>query len=586
MKRKYINSILVCCTLAWAFSACTDAWDDHYQANKPIDGQEATADMTLWELIDSDPELDEFAELLEATGYDSLLRMNRSYTVWAPVNGSGFVDLTALENANKEELADYKTRIVENHIANFIHSASGIRDKEDKKNYEMVEMLNLKRYDFEGKEAGSYTFDGKELGEANILAKNGVLHKVKGGYVGFVANIWEQLAAEQDVRKLWNFLEKDYRMIFDEENSVQGPVEDGQVTWLESVFKEECRWFDEIGRLNLEDSSYTMYALTDRAWDEMYEMTKPYFQYPQGMQTLPAKGGFNREEAIDSIVYNLMCRNLVFSNTVNEDFFEGKCDTLRSTSSQIFENDEAKRLADPSMNGERKSISLSNGTLHIVDQVNYNPFTLWHDTLSVEGESLSEDDKRFSHANKESVEIHNHRDSLLYDSISGHRVGVYTAHDKEQPTLNFYVNNILSAYYKIKIVLVPRKLLNPSDTLMTRPNKFKAELCQGNVVSVTLLNDTTDIFIPKHPDRIDTITLAEAVYVPECEYDLKALSGLTPDFNLRIRSNIMMGFGTFDKAEGFGKKTDANWKYDPDFRIDQVIFEPVEDPNKQPATAE
>ncbi len=584
MKRKYINSFLACCAVAWAFSACTDVWDEHYQANKPVDGQEATADMNLWELIDSDSDLDEFAELLVATGYDSLLRMNRSYTVWAPADGSGFIDLAALENATKEELAVYKTRIVENHIANFSHSASGIRDKEDKKNYEMVEMLNLKRYHFEGKEVGSYTFDGKELSKSNILAKNGVLHKVKDGYVDFVANIWEQLAEEQDISELWKFLSKDYRKIFDPQNSVAGSVVDGQVTWLDSVFKVECRWFNEIGRLNLEDSSYTMYALTNNAWKEMYEMAKPYFQYPEGMITLPNKGGFEREDAIDSVVYNLMCRNLVFSNTVNKMYFEGKSDTLRSTRFQIFEGDEAKNLTDPSKNGLMKPISLSNGTLNIVDQVNYNPFTLWHDTLSVEGESLSEDDKRFENANKESIALHNHVDSLLYDSISGHHVGVYTAQDKVQPTLHFYVNNILSAYYRVKIVLVPRKLLNPLDTLMTRPNKFKAYLCQGNLAD-PLVSDTT-IYIPAHPERIDTVTLAEAVYIPECEYDLKNMSGQTPDFNLRIVSAITLGTSAFSKNEGYGKKTDANWKYDPDFRVDQVIFEPVEDPNKQPTVEE
>ena len=55
----------------------------------------------------------------------------------------------------------------------------------------------------------------------------------------------------------------------------------------------------------------------------MYEMTKKYYAYPFGMKTLPAKGSMTAEQATDSIVKDLMVRNLVFSNTVNKKFFDG-----------------------------------------------------------------------------------------------------------------------------------------------------------------------------------------------------------------------------------------------------------------------
>ena len=110
-----------------------------------------------------------------------------------------------------------------------------------------------------------------------------------------------------------------------------------------------------------------MYALTDKAWDEMYELTKRYFAYPEDMKILPGKGNLTVEEAADSLVRELMCRNLVFSNTVNEKYYDGLSDTLRSTRFQIFEGDEARALSDASMNGQIDEISLSNGTLKIVE---------------------------------------------------------------------------------------------------------------------------------------------------------------------------------------------------------------------------
>lgn len=588
MKRKYINSILACCAVAWGFSACTDAWDEHFQANKPIAGQTGNANENLWELINSDEELTEFAALLQATGYDTLLTKNRSYTVWAPADGSGFIDMSLLEGASEDELAAYKKEVVENHIAHFVHSAGGIRDKEDKKNYEMVEMINLKKYDFEGPQQGAYTFAGKDLSASNIVAKNGMLHKVQG-YVAFSANIWEQLAKEPSISKLWAFLKKDFKREFNENQSVQGPVVDGQVTWLDSVFTEDCRWFREIGWLDREDSSYTMYALTDKAWDEMYELTKRYFAYPEDMKILPGKGNLTVEEAADSLVRELMCRNLVFSNTVNEKYYDGLSDTLRSTSFQIFEGDEARALSDASMNGQIDEIPLSNGTLKIVDQVNYNPFTCWHDTLRVEGESLSDADETrlgFKTANKATEFIH--RDSLLYDFVSNHAIGIYKAYTgTTNPVFNFYVNNVLSAWYRIKIVMLPPQIVDPLDTLFVKPNKFQARLYRGAGIIKELdgpnfEEERSAYFWTNNTEKVDTIVLAEAIHIPFCEYGYKDLSGDNPGLRLEISSYLNPGTGNRNKKDCFGAKTVANWKYDNDFRIDQVIFEPIEAPEDTP----
>lgn len=586
MKRKNIYSVLVGCIVVCALSACTDDWNEHYQADRPLEGQTENSNDNLWEIISSDQDLEEFSALLKATGYDTLLTKNRSYTVWAPVDGSGFIDVDVLKNAKAEELDAYKKEIVENHIAHFIHAASGIRDKEDRKNYETIEMLNTKKYDFEGVTAGEYTFEGLALKSANIAAKNGMLHKLNG-YVGFAANLWEQLGREKSISMLWNFLKKDFKREFNPNASVQGPMDGDQVTWLDSAFTESCRWFSEIGWLDREDSSYTMYAMTDAAWEKMYQRTSAYFDFSNwdGKNTQASKGNLTPEQARDSIVYNLMCRNLVFSNTINKKFYEGKTDSLISNaySRQIFVGEEARALSDGTIAGY--PMTLSNGTLYVVDEVNYNPFTCWFDTLRVQGESLSdasETRKGFEKSFKSVNYIH--RDSLLYDCVSGNAVGIYKAEGSGynvNPVFRFYVNDLLSAYYRVKIVLLPPHILNPLDTTFVKPNKFRARLFDSKVLNIMAVDKTDgdSVFI-SNPTKIDTIVLYDCFKMPYSDYQKKALINVDPTIHLEITSDISFGrVRGFDNV-GTKKKpvteTDSlAWNFDNDYRIDQVIFEPI-----------
>lgn len=572
MKRTYINIISACCLVLGGLTACTDVWNEHYQTNPDLSGDE-----NLWELISSNSELAEFAALLEATGYDSLLTKNRSYTVWAPTQMPEGFDVASLEGVSDSLLNVYRKEIVENHIANFSHVAGGIRDKEDKKNYKKIEMLNKKSYDFTGATSGSYRFAGKGLKSSNAVAKNGVLH-ILDGYTEYAANIWEQLAKEPLVGKHFSYLFKDYKREFNPNGSTPGPIVDGKTTYLDSVFTESCRWFYEIGQLNKEDSSYTMYALTDAAWDEMLEKTRKYFVYRPTMKLLPEFGNLSPEMITDSMAKEMMIKNFVFSNTVNEKFFLGATDTLRSTTNQLFIGGEADSLE---YNSIKEYSSLSNGRLLVVNSVNYNPFTCWHDTLRVEGESLwyqtETDVVQNAKASSKGID----KDSLIYDQISKGAVGVFTPiEEKDVPTLCFYVNNILSGYYRVSIVLLPPHLVNSADTTFIKPNKFNARLYyadgltnSGNL-GVDEEGNKTDFI--SDPTKIDTIVLAECIKIPYCEYRVKNLSGVDRKTRLELETTIT--FGSTPKYDNRGDKNQGKWKYDNSYRIDQVIFEPLEAP--------
>ena len=573
MKRFFINIISVCSFVVLALTACTDVWDEHYQTNPALAGDE-----NLWELISSNPDLEEFAALLVATGYDSLLTMNRNYTVWAPISmPDGFL----LDGASDSLLSVYRKEIVENHIADFSHVAGGIRDKDDIKSYKKIKMLNGKFYDFaKSKRSGGYEFSEKGLKVSNVMAKNGVLH-VLNGHADFSANIWEQLAKVQLVDSLRSFLYKDYDDTeFDPYASTPGPIVDGKLTYLDSVYKISCRWFNEIGQLNREDSSYTMYALTNNAWMKMYEMAKTYFVYDTAMVTKSEStyGQLSSEKATEAIAKDMMCRNLVFSNTINKKYFQGESDTLVSNyryayPRQVF----VGNYADTLRNGMVEEFKLSNGTLYVVDEVNYDPFVCWHDTIRVEGESVgyqSEFEEDVAKATVVSKGIH--QDSTLYDRISKGAIGVVTPIAVTgKPILKFYVDNILSGYYKISIVLLPPNIVDPADTIFVKPNKFKARLyvagkMDKNMEAIEFDGDgkAKKGEYVSNELKIDTIVLAECVKVPFCEYNLNIFKENKRKTHLEIQTSV-----TAMENKGSSRE---NWKYDTSYRIDQVIFEPVD----------
>ncbi len=574
MKSKTINGVLAASLFAWSMSACTDVWEEHYQAEKPIAGDSiVVTDNDLWKQIESDSTLTEFAQLLKVTGYDSLLMTDRVYTVWAPKNGSGFIDdMSKLQEPSKEDIALWKKEIVENHIANVSVQANGMREKSKENN---IEMLNEKAYYLLGSPTAGYTIQEKPFLSSNVITKNGVLHKVDG-YLEFRATIWEQLAKEPELSSLWEFLSKDYKKEFAPGLSVEGPIVDGEQTWLDSAFTTSCRWFYEIGYLDEVDSSYTMYALTNDAWSEMEKLMRPYYQYPEGS----FEEEQSTEEAIDSLVHEMMCRHLVFSNTVNKGFFDGVDTILKSNwyswNRLTFKGEEAKALS----NGMIAEKELYNGKLVIVNSVNYNPFTCWHDTLRVEGESLSNADeahKQYISANKENP-VTIHRDSLLYYSVSNHTVGVYSVSGKTNPTFNFKINNVLSGWYDVKIVLLPPQLLSYADTTFVKPNKFWAYLSHNgqNIDTDSLYTGINkNRYYYSDSSKVDTVHLG-CVKIPACEYDLKNLCGKDPTLQLSIESKIDFGNALFPKE---GSKADkSDWKYDNSFRIDQVIFEPIKAP--------
>lgn len=536
MEKSIIKTLVLGAFVALGLTACTETWDDHYSEKEELNSSE-----TLWDVISSQSELSDFAKMLQRTGYDKLLQQNRYYTVWAPVNGFAY---------SEDDNDLLQTEFVENHIADYRHVATGtLADNK-------VKMINKKYTAFEGTK-DSYTFKGNALVKKNIAAKNGILHTING-YANFTANVWEQLEKIDELSEINSFLKSFNEIEFDEANSVQGPIVNGQITYLDSVVKERNNWFSKIGYLNREDSSYVMIAPTNDAWDAIYAKAFTYYTFA------------STEEKGDSLQQLLaksaICNNLVYSKTINhmkDDTDIRDLDSLisnyRSYPSRIFYPEQMEQIFE----GYKEKYALSNGDLIVVDKYGFDQRWCWHDTIKVEGENSTYIEA--TGANTEFGSIS--RDSIAkYKLISRGLWGKYApTATTGNPKLTIKLPQVLSAPYLIKCVFVPANYADKTITDL-KPNKFTAQLkykdANGKVQTLSLGSKLVN-----DPTRIDTVTLIPSAKDITTEYFRFPVNEVEETNLELINAQLILTSAVTSREKDF----------DRTFRLDCVILVPVDE---------
>ena len=359
-------------------SSCSD-FDDYNEA--PAE-QSPTAAQTLWENINSTPELSEFAALVKKSGYDKELSSSRFYTVWAPLNHH--IDLAKWQNADSATL---RFQFVENHIADYNHYISSPVD-------ERIITLNEKSYDFKGSaDDNASSFGGQTIAKSNVAAINGVIHQLSGEAV-YRYNFYEYLTANKETDSLANYVMRYEMQELDEQNSVAGPIVDGIQTYEDSVMIISNAFLDGI-RCNLdnEDSTYTMLLPTNEAWEKSYATVKSNLNYGNGtilgeryyMDNTTQKVQDDLKDEVnasylsDSLTRKVIASTLVFSNNnlYNTWLSEGTTgDTLMSTNRYKFSNP-AELLSQQT----GAAIQMSNGTGILVDSLAFKPWETYKPCL-------------------------------------------------------------------------------------------------------------------------------------------------------------------------------------------------------------
>lgn len=544
MRKTYILPKLLACACATLLAtACNDAWDEHYAVDPTLN-----SDKTLWEMIEDDPELQGFEQILKDNGYDELLKSGRYYTVWAPV-GETFTDCPDDNIVGK---------FIENHIANYRHVATGTLTENNG-----VHMLNGKRLIFKGSKGG-YTFNKVNLveGKYNMPAKNGMLHKIGGNgeYSTYSSNIWEYLGENPKLSLFNEYMKSHTDSTINQSLSVQGGVNEfGEVEYVDIVYSVSNPWWNRIGQLNNEDSTYILIAPTDEAWKDMYKKAESYFKYdnraanedPDSLQKLMTE--------------EYMCRHLAFSKTVqkNDDELISNYNIWASGKHVTFSGKEKDDL----FAGEEKVVELSNGTVHVVNQLNYSPLTCWLDTITIEGENtyycweINNKDK-LTDDNIDYNVVTVSQDSSYYENISEHRYMIAQERGtKTNVQITYTIPSVYAAKYRVKVVVVPAVIQNPELVdLKPNPLKMKFSFPKEDGVGMTDVWTAEYKYTDYNYQKIDTLIFKatngdEFVTIPHCEYGVAE-----PKTQLAIYSN-------------YSSRADA---LDRTLRIDCIILEPIE----------
>lgn len=455
---------------ALGFQSCTD-WDDHYDVT--TDGSGAS-DKTLWEQISNNPKLSNFAALMEKVGYDKALSTNQSYTVWAPSN-----DAFDFEKYNAMSDSLLKAEFLNNHIARGYHRATGEIN-------ERVHLLNKKVMAFQGN--GRYTLGNIALDSTNMLGKNGIIH-LMSSYMDFRPNFYEEFLRNENTTSLAQLYKSAMKREIDKDNSIEGPIVDGAMTYLDTVYVESNKMFSYLNsKLTTEDSTYTMIVPTDKAWKAAYDKVKSYYKYPKSIEPFTVKNNdktgeleytqagvvtLDADSLTELYTTTSILRPLIYSHTINPAFQKGDIptgatDSIKSTTGDVIcntlnYNSENSRLLydakDMFVNAEKKV--MSNGNAWITDSLRVKPWDSWCPIIHLRAQNgnfqAAVAEKKVS-INQNVAVSSNNRNKKVEGSMHANQYYEVISKLRAVPEVYFYIPEMWYTPYAVYLTMVPANI--------------------------------------------------------------------------------------------------------------------------------
>lgn len=514
MNKKYIKWLggtLMGTAFMAGLSSCSD---DHFNINPDVAGRSS-----LWENIESNEELSEFADILKRVHYSKsegsvtpqtyadLLDHDQTFTVWAPKNGS--FDYSYYDNLLKEGTVESAYTVEKELIRNNLTRYSYVLSGGDSMN---IELFNSKTALFN---CAKRTIKNSNIVQSNIGASNGILHIVDEP-ISYQPNLYEYIATVPDLDSLNTFIKKYEIMDFNESASTQGPTVDGQVTWVDSVTFINNEYLNSIyAYINREDSCYAMIMPTNEAWKQAIEISKSYYKfrdsYTQSVVTENADGtestvskttSFTPEE-LDSITEwytkSAVTQNLVFNanyqygHTYKDFAVPGACDSLSTTIQNLSLTNTAYYAPECAyLFDGAEPVTLSNGYAYVVNNFNFKPNLSWAYDKEISA-SRTAYIETYSKCTLEpfsveyKVSLMNEEGEILRDTIASYDV-VRTVQlsSSSLPEVTFKIPNTLSCKYDIYVLMA-------YNTEADKPAKFRAQLSYHTESKATVTTTTLSV---------------------------------------------------------------------------------------------
>lgn len=516
IERRHIA--LGCCAFVAGFAlhSCSDEWNDHYERNANL------PDMNLMEAISGDSRLSKFSQIIKATGYDSLLTSDQTYTVWAPVDEA----LASVDMNDSEQLL----RIVRNHIARYSNPTS---TPETSKIY----MLNGKPMAY----SGSSSFNGIQLVGQNIVARNGILHKLDEE-IPYKFNILEYMSADSRFSDIYEFISSFNELKYSAELS----------STYDSVFVNYNRLLEDpvfgIGSVGDEDSLYTMIIPDNDAWRNAYEHIKPYFR------------AYDKDEGIaDSVQHVQTCLAILGGLT-----FRNVIDTPVSYDSLVTVTNNVIRPVAEYFGGYNAS-DASNGMFYIAEgSLNLNDTCVWNHRIDVEAEDM---DSRINLSSTNSY-IRNTDINSLVSGISNSSYLEVSSGNVDGGVI-FNVANTLAGKYDVYVDFVSPLVDGENVANEITKVSFQMRFRNENGRTSTLNNNTGIDVGGEDQTGIISVKAFEGVELPVADFydgmwylnEKNSAADIVETTTLQVKTKV----SSSDARKGYVRK----------FRVDRIRLVPV-----------
>ena len=515
-------------------TSCSD-WDDHYE-NEAANG----ADLTLWDAIQQRSDLSDFAQVLENTmvfrqhkktsvSYADVLKGGRSFTLFAPVNGTFNKDsiLSLVATANGDSAVE--RFFIMNHLSQKLVSADGTE-----KNFRL---LNYKNVSFADNKVNNVA-----LRESNIHSKNGIMH-VMDSQLPYMRTIYETLVALPEFKSHGQFLASYNEDEFSESASVSSGIVDGKNVYVDSVTYERNKLMEQIGRLDAEDSLYFVVIPTEAGWNKAWNTAFECFRFPKSDDRADSLQRYYTYRALmDDAVYSYYQQKAHIEKVaypypyINFGSYTGR---------QVF-NYYRNPFSQTGIFGSAKVVyQCSNGNIYASDEWAFDPTGTYNAMRSVEGENGS---SVISYKDCSMTRV-----NALGDSISAHAfMHIKPTGGNSNWNVTYKLTNALSTTYDIYVKVLPKSVIGGENK---RPCRFTATINyydeEGKEQHYTC-NDGTPF--NTDPYKTDYVKVATFKF-PTCNY-LENTGQPSITVTCSIRPN-------------------ENAKYDRNFYLDEIYLVPV-----------
>ena len=574
MKRyKIYSKVLGLALAALTFVACADKWDDHYDSKG-----EGMNDASLWQAINENNNLSNFASVVKACGYDKALASSQVFTVFAPTNDK-FSEIDAKEliaayNAEKGKVVEDDNTVIkefiQNHIAMYNHSIATTSN-------DSLVLMNGKKTILSAK-----AFGDNAILSSNQHYSNGVLFTIQGK-AKYFPTVFEYLRKDADLDSIASFFynSRFYRKEFIPGRSVAGGIENGKTVYLDSVFVQQNDLWDYLwAYTNEEDSTYWMVAPTNKEWKKLIEEYEPYFNYDDNVRFR------------DSMVYTMpriaIVDGTIFSRTMNSDAH--LTDSALSTSAAEtyiyresywgnknlhyyqFGGKSAENTQKPySATGifsDTQNVECSNGIVMKSDNWKINKLNTFNRWIIIEAEdytaikevSKKENSKGDLEPTITAVECEVLNDNRFRNKVWSNEFVEFKQNITTQNhSVIFNIENVLSNIgYDIYLVTAPILANDSNATEAQRlPTKLDCAISyhnqQGETERTVLKSKITN-----NPDIVDYLLLAEDFKFPTATFGLRESE---PQVTLEVKTNV-------------SAREQSQKQFDRTMRIDCIMLVP------------